>query len=68
MRNAKPRSDQTVARSFNSLQLILRCTSNVPYRILDLALHRLDLGRCTFGQGIFFAKLVDVFVRFGYTV
>jgi len=55
-------------RLTHSLQLILRCISNVPYRILNLALHRFNLSRCAFGQGALFAKLVDVFVRLGYAL
>ena len=67
-RNPKTRSDETIAPTVNSLQLFLCCGSNVPYSILNFALHRLDLSRCAFGQGVLFAKLVDILVRFGYAI
>lgn len=66
MQNPKTKSDESVTSSINSLQLILRRTSNIPYRILSLALHRLDLSCCALGLGALVAKLVDILVRLGY--
>ena len=61
-------SDETATTSVNSLQLLLRRTSNVCHSILDLTLHRFDLSRRALRRGKLFAKLVDVFVRLGYAV
>lgn len=66
MQNPKTKSNESVTSSINSLQLILCRTSNIPYRILNLALHGLDLSCCAFGLGALVAKLVDILVRLGY--